>query len=133
MADNVVVDDEYRCVGLITVKDIQKRIDYPNATKDERGRLRVAAAVGTGVDTFERTTGEILEALRAARVSVKAAAMTAEILQACDLVKFAKHRPGDEETRRAVESAYRLVDETKPGVAAPVPLAAAAAGAGAGP
>jgi hypothetical protein len=86
-----------------------------------------------GVDTFERTTGEILEALRAARVSVKANAMTAEILQACDLVKFAKHRPGDDETRRAVEAAYRLVDETKPGVAAPVPLAAAAAGAGAGP
>ncbi len=40
--------------GLITVKDIQKRIDYPLATKDERGRLRVAAAVGTGPDSFER-------------------------------------------------------------------------------
>jgi IMP dehydrogenase len=40
--------------GLITVKDIQKRIDYPNATKDERGRLRVAAAVGTGPDALDR-------------------------------------------------------------------------------
>jgi IMP dehydrogenase len=40
--------------GLITVKDIQKRIDYPNATKDDRGRLRVAAAVGTGLDAFDR-------------------------------------------------------------------------------
>jgi IMP dehydrogenase len=40
--------------GLITVKDIQKRIDYPDATKDERGRLRVAAAVGASADVFER-------------------------------------------------------------------------------
>jgi len=40
--------------GLITVKDIQKRIDHPNATKDGRGRLRVAAAVGTGPDVLER-------------------------------------------------------------------------------
>ncbi len=40
--------------GLITVKDIQKRIDYPNATKDDRGRLRVAAAVGASPDTFDR-------------------------------------------------------------------------------
>jgi len=40
--------------GLITVKDIQKRIDYPDATKDDRGRLRVAAAVGTGPDAFDR-------------------------------------------------------------------------------
>jgi IMP dehydrogenase len=40
--------------GLITVKDIQKRIDHPNATKDARGRLRVGAAVGTGADALER-------------------------------------------------------------------------------
>lgn len=40
--------------GLITVKDIQKRIDWPQATKDENGRLRVAAAVGTGADAIER-------------------------------------------------------------------------------
>ncbi|HTW08182.1 MAG TPA: IMP dehydrogenase, partial [Acidimicrobiales bacterium] len=40
--------------GLITVKDIQKRIDYPNATKDDAGRLRVAAAVGAGADSLER-------------------------------------------------------------------------------
>lgn len=42
--------------GLITVKDIQKRIDYPHATKDGAGRLRVAAAVGTGPDTLDRVT-----------------------------------------------------------------------------
>jgi IMP dehydrogenase len=40
--------------GLITIKDIQKNIKYPNSSKDERGRLRVAAAVGTSADTLER-------------------------------------------------------------------------------
>ena len=49
-----IVDDDFRLVGLITVKDIQKRIQFPNASKDERGRLLVAAAVGTGPDTMER-------------------------------------------------------------------------------
>ena len=43
-----VVDADGRLRGLITVKDIQKKVDYPNATKDERGRLRVGAAVGVG-------------------------------------------------------------------------------------
>ncbi len=49
-----IVDDEFRLVGLITVKDIQKRIQFPNASKDTQGRLLVAAAVGTGPDTIER-------------------------------------------------------------------------------
>jgi len=49
-----VVDDEGRLRGLITVKDIQKKIEYPQATKDERGRLRVGAAVGVGPDAVER-------------------------------------------------------------------------------
>ncbi len=49
-----IVDDGFRLVGLITVKDIQKRIQFPNASKDEHGRLLVAAAVGTGPDTLER-------------------------------------------------------------------------------
>ena len=49
-----VVDADGRLKGLITVKDIQKRIDYPHSTKDEQGRLRVAAAVGVGPDAFER-------------------------------------------------------------------------------
>jgi IMP dehydrogenase len=44
----LVVDDSYRCTGLITVKDIEKAQLFPNASKDEHGRLRVAAAVGTG-------------------------------------------------------------------------------------
>ena len=49
-----VVDADGRLRGLITVKDIQKRIDYPDATKDEHGRLRVGAAVGVGTDALER-------------------------------------------------------------------------------
>ena len=51
-----IVDLEGRLKGLITVKDIQKRERYPNATKDDRGRLRVAAAVGVGNDALERAT-----------------------------------------------------------------------------
>src|ERR1700744_475661 len=50
----LVVDDSYRCTGLITVKDIEKAQLYPNAAKDERGRLRVAAACGTGKVELER-------------------------------------------------------------------------------
>jgi IMP dehydrogenase len=51
----LVVDDNYRLKGLITVKDIQKAIKYPNAAKDEMGRLRVAAAVGATGDYLERS------------------------------------------------------------------------------
>jgi IMP dehydrogenase len=50
----LVVDDQYNLKGLITVKDIQKKLKYPNATKDEQGRLRVAAALGSGGDFLER-------------------------------------------------------------------------------
>jgi IMP dehydrogenase len=51
----LVVDERYRCVGLITVKDIEKSQLNPNATKDEQGRLRVAAAVNTGEDGLRRS------------------------------------------------------------------------------
>jgi IMP dehydrogenase len=56
-----VVDEAYRCVGLITVKDIEKAQNYPNACKDERGRLRVAAATTVGEDGFVRAMA-LLEA-----------------------------------------------------------------------
>lgn len=46
----LVVDDDFRCIGIITVKDMQKAQAFPNACKDEHGRLRVAAAVGVGPD-----------------------------------------------------------------------------------
>ncbi len=51
----LVVDAEYRCVGLITVKDIEKAVAHPLACKDEQGRLRVAAATTVGDTGFERT------------------------------------------------------------------------------
>ena len=51
----LVVDDAYHCIGLITVKDIERAVTYPNATKDSTGRLRVAAATTTGDAGFART------------------------------------------------------------------------------
>ena len=50
----LVVDGEYRCIGLITVKDMEKAKLHPDSTKDEKGRLRVAAATGVGEDGFAR-------------------------------------------------------------------------------
>jgi IMP dehydrogenase len=50
----LVVDDAYRCIGLITVKDMEKAKLHPDATKDDKGRLRVAAATGVGEDGFAR-------------------------------------------------------------------------------
>ena len=61
----LVVDDDFRLKGMITAKDFQKATDYPDACKDERGALRVGAAVGTSPDTDER-----VEALVAAGVDV---------------------------------------------------------------
>ncbi len=61
----LVVDDDYKCIGLITVKDIEKAVNYPDATKDAAGRLRVAAATTVGDKGFERT-----EALVDAEVDV---------------------------------------------------------------
>ena len=61
----LVVDDAYRCIGLITVKDIEKARNFPHACKDEKGRLRVAAATGVGEAGFERA-----EALLEAEVDV---------------------------------------------------------------
>lgn len=51
----LVVDEDYHCVGLITVKDIEKAVTYPSATKDASGRLRAAAATTVGDAGFERT------------------------------------------------------------------------------
>lgn len=61
----LVVDDDYRCIGLITVKDIEKAVTYPHATKDATGRLRVAAATTVGEKGFARS-----EALIDAEVDV---------------------------------------------------------------
>jgi IMP dehydrogenase len=61
----LVVDSQYRCVGLITVKDMEKAVTNPNACKDEQGRLRVAAATTVGDKGFARS-----EALIAAGVDL---------------------------------------------------------------
>jgi len=61
----LIVDDRFRLKGMITVKDIMKKIQYPAAAKDERGRLRVAAALGVGGDNVARA-----EALVAAGVDL---------------------------------------------------------------
>jgi IMP dehydrogenase len=61
----LVINDNFKLRGMITVKDIQKSTDFPNACKDEQGRLRVGAAVGTGGNTEER-----IEALVRAGVDV---------------------------------------------------------------
>ncbi|RDD62593.1 IMP dehydrogenase [Ferruginivarius sediminum] len=57
----LVVDGDYRCTGLITVKDIEKASAHPNACKDDKGRLRVAAATGVGKDGLKRAEA-LLEA-----------------------------------------------------------------------
>jgi len=57
----LVVDEAYRCIGLITVKDMEKSHAFPNACKDENGRLRVAAATGVGPDGLQRAES-LLEA-----------------------------------------------------------------------
>ena len=49
-----IVDKDYNLKGLVTIKDIQKMVKYPNSCKDANGRLRVAAAIGVGNGTFER-------------------------------------------------------------------------------
>jgi IMP dehydrogenase len=84
----LVVDDAYKCVGLITVKDIEKAVTYPNATKDGSGRLRVAAATTVGDKGYERT-----EAL-----------VDAE----CDLIVIDTAHGHNREVSRAVERVKRL-------------------------
>lgn len=61
----LVVDDQERCTGLVTVKDIEKARAFPNATKDSQDRLRVGAAIGTGESNIER-----VEALMDAEIDV---------------------------------------------------------------
>jgi IMP dehydrogenase len=57
----LVVDDQYNLKGLITVKDIQKKLKYPNAAKDSHGRLRVGAAIGATGDFLERAEALVRE------------------------------------------------------------------------
>ena len=63
-----LVDEHGKLAGLITVKDIQKRLDYPNASRDGRGRLRCAAAVGVGDDVEERVEALVAMAVDAVAI-----------------------------------------------------------------
>jgi IMP dehydrogenase len=82
----LVVDDAFRCIGLITVKDMEKAQAHPHACKDEKGRLRVAAAVGVGDDGAARA-----EALLDAEVDVivvdTAHGHSAGVLKAVERIK----------------------------------------------
>jgi IMP dehydrogenase len=82
----LVVDDQYRCVGLITVKDIEKAVAYPNASKDEQGRLRVAAATTVGDAGFERTE-KLIDAGVDVVVVDTAHGHSAHVLQAVNRIK----------------------------------------------
>lgn len=84
----LVVDDHFHCIGLITVKDIEKAVTFPNATKDAAGRLRVAAATTVGDKGFERT-----EALLAAE---------------CDVVIIDTAHGHNRDVARAVERVKKL-------------------------
>ncbi len=84
----LVVDENYHCTGLITVKDMERAVNYPAATKDSAGRLRVAAATTVGDSGFERT-----EALLAAE---------------CDVVIIDTAHGHNRDVARAVERVKRL-------------------------
>ncbi|HEY6330681.1 MAG TPA: IMP dehydrogenase, partial [Blastocatellia bacterium] len=85
----LVVDSNYRLKGLITVKDIQKAIKYPNAAKDDLGRLRAAAAIGATGDYLERAD-ELVRTYVDALVIDTAHGHTGKVLEAIKKIK-ARH------------------------------------------
>jgi IMP dehydrogenase len=82
----LVVDDKYNLKGLITVKDIQKKLKYPNAAKDSQGRLRVGAAIGATGDFLERAQ-ELAEAKVDVLAIDSAHGHSTKVLEAVKLVK----------------------------------------------
>src|SRR5207248_7718636 len=82
----LVVDDKYTLKGLITVKDIQKKLKYPNAAKDSQGRLRVGAAIGATGDFLERAQ-ELAEAKVDILAIDSAHGHSSKVLEAVKLVK----------------------------------------------
>jgi IMP dehydrogenase len=87
----LVVNDEKQCIGLITVKDIEKAQKHPHASKDAEGRLRVAAATTVGEDGFERT--ELLMAAGCDLIVVDTAhGHSARVLEAVSRIKKLSNR-----------------------------------------
>src|SRR5256714_10832281 len=82
----LVVDDKYNLKGLITVKDIQKKLKYPNAAKDSHGRLRVGAAIGATGDFLERAQ-ELAEAKVDVLAIDSAHGHSTKVLDAVKLIK----------------------------------------------
>jgi IMP dehydrogenase len=87
----LVVDDDYSLKGLITVKDIQKKLKYPNAAKDEQGRLRVGAAIGATGDFLERAQELVKRKVDVIAIDT-AHAHSERVLSATKAIK--KHLPG---------------------------------------
>src|SRR5579864_9179492 len=82
----LVVDKDFNLKGLITVKDIQKKLEFPNATKDEQGRLRVGAAIGATGDFLERAQEMALEKVDVLAIDT-AHGHTARVMEAIREVK----------------------------------------------
>ncbi|HVI06970.1 MAG TPA: IMP dehydrogenase [Candidatus Binatia bacterium] len=82
----LVVDDKYNLKGLITVKDIQKKLKYPNAAKDSHGRLRVGAAIGATGDFLERAQ-ELAEAKVDVLAIDSAHGHSTKVLEAVKMIK----------------------------------------------
>src|ERR1041385_7460027 len=82
----LVVDDQYNLKGLITVKDIQKKLKYPNAAKDSQGRLRVGAAIGATGDYLERAEELVKESVDALAID-SAHGHSSRVLEAIKRVK----------------------------------------------
>src|SRR6476646_5121730 len=105
-----VVDENGILKGLITVKDIQKKTQYPNATKDDKGRLRAAAAVGVGPDSLDRAAA-LIEAGVDALVVDTAHGHTKGVLETVRRIKARHNVPvvgGNIATR---DGARALIDE----------------------
>jgi IMP dehydrogenase len=81
-----LVDDDGRLAGLITVKDIQKRQEFPNASRDDAGRLRCAAAVGVGDDLEERVEALVARAVDAVAIDT-AHGHSAGVIKAIERIK----------------------------------------------
>jgi IMP dehydrogenase len=84
----LVVNDQYELMGLITVKDIQKKLKYPNASKDEQGRLRVGGAIGATGDFLERAA-ELVRARADVLALDSAHGHSSRVLEAVTAVKKA--------------------------------------------
>ncbi len=81
-----LVDDHGKLAGLITVKDIQKRLDYPNASRDDQGRLRCAAACGVGEEVEERVEALVAVAVDAVAIDT-AHGHSAGVLKTIERIK----------------------------------------------